>query len=269
MAVYAVGDIQGCHATFLRLLERIRFDPDEDRLWLAGDLVNRGPRSAEVLRWMVAHQSCVTAVLGNHDLYLLGRAAGVVRPKGKDTLDEILRAADRARLLDWLAAQPLLVRDGDRVLVHAGLLPAWTAEEAEARARRAERLLRKKHRDALLSHIGARGKALRRLPGKIREAVESIEVLTTLRTVDKKGHPEREFKGPPSNAPGGHVAWFEAPARRTTPVTVVFGHWASLGFYRAPGIIALDSGCVWGGVLTAVRMDDEVVFQEPLADDVE
>lgn len=268
MAVYAVGDIQGCFATFLRLLVRIRFDPDADHLWLAGDLVNRGPASGDVLRWMVTHQSCVTAVLGNHDLYLLRRAAGLIEPKGKDTLHDLLRAPDRAPLLEWLARQPLLIREGNRVLVHAGLLPTWTLDEASARARHAEDLLRRENREAFLALVGVRGKGLRKLPDPVREALESIEAFTTLRMVDRRGRPQRGFKGPPALAPRNHIAWFNAPERRTDHVTVVFGHWASLGFYRAPGVVALDSGCVWGGALTAFRLDDEVVFQEPLADDV-
>ena len=142
MSCYAIGDIQGCHVTLCRLLDRVRFDPAQDRLWLTGDLVNRGPRSLEVLRWARGLGDRVTAVLGNHDLHLVGRALGLRPPKKTDTLDPVLEAADGADLVAWLRERPLLHREGSFVLVHAGLLPEWTVGDAEALAREAEGILR-------------------------------------------------------------------------------------------------------------------------------
>lgn len=265
MATYAVGDIQGCYLTFRRLLERIRFDPDADRLWVAGDMVNRGPASADVLRWMVDHHGAVTAVLGNHDIYLLRRAAGVAAFKG-DTLTDVLEAPDRDALIAWVANRPLLVKEGAFVMVHAGILPRWSIDEAVARAGHAGRVLRSAESWAFLSQLGKHGRRPLPLRDDWQQAAETISILTMLRTVDETGEPHRAYKGPPAGAPKGCVPWFDAPKRKISDLTIVFGHWASLGYYRAPGIIGLDSGCSWGNVLTAVRLEDGKVFQEALAD---
>jgi bis(5'-nucleosyl)-tetraphosphatase (symmetrical) len=267
MATYAIGDIQGCHRTLDRLLARIRFDPAADRLWLVGDLVNRGPRSLEVLRWARSLGRRVTVVLGNHDLHLLGRAFGTRPPKRHDTLDPVLEAPDRQDLIDWLRRRPLLYREGPHVLVHAGLLPSWTLEDAEGLAREVEASLGGSGPRRLLAALAAR-----RPPvwGPELDAIDrqrvAVQSFTRLRTCRDDGEVCERFTGPPEEAPEGCRPWFELRADGTAGRTVVCGHWASLGVRRQPGLMALDSGCFWGGSLTAMRLEDEEVFQEPLAD---
>lgn len=268
MAIYAVGDVQGCYRTLERLLARLGFDRRSDRLWLVGDLVNRGPRSLEVLRWAREMGDRVTAVLGNHDLHLLGRAAGTRRAKPKDTLDSVLGARDRDSLLDWLRRRPLLHRDGDRVLVHAGLLPAWTVARAEALAREAEAWLREPKADALRALARDGPRSWREDLGEKDRMRLAVESFTRLRTCGPDGRICRSFTGAPEQAPDGCLPWFAVPGRSSRGVTVVCGHWAALGLRIEPGLVALDTGCVWGRELTAVRLDDGAVFQEPFADRV-
>jgi len=267
LSTYAVGDIQGCFATLMKLLEGIRFDPESDRLWLVGDLVNRGPRSLEVLRWARALDRRVTLVLGNHDFHLLARAYGAAGPKRRDTLDAVLGAPDRDELVEWLRRRPLLHREGGYVLVHAGLLPEWTPAKAERLAREVQKGFAEPRFQSLLRRMG--GDAPRRwrdsLSGIARFRV-IVNAFTRLRTCHADGRMCLEFSGPPGEAPPGCLPWFAQPGRRSHKTTVIFGHWAALGFHLAPGVIGLDSGCVWGGRLTAVRLEDGAVFQEPLAD---
>lgn len=268
MATYAIGDIQGCFRTLHRLLERIHYDPEQDRLWLVGDLVNRGPQSLEVLRWVRAQGDRVTTVLGNHDLHLLGRAFGTREAKQSDTLDGVLEAPDRQDLIEWLRGRPLLHREGPFVLVHAGLLPAWTLEEAQQLAREAEAALRgPKPRRFLEAMAGAAPYWTDDLDPEDRSRV-AIQALTRLRTTRKDGRSIEEFSGPPERAPEDCRPWFELWDSQAAEVTVVFGHWAALGLRIQPGFMALDTGCVWGGMLTAARLEDGEVFQEPLADRV-
>ncbi|MCO5170762.1 MAG: symmetrical bis(5'-nucleosyl)-tetraphosphatase [Planctomycetes bacterium] len=262
MATYAVGDVQGCWRTLQRLLDRVSPTSD-DRLWLAGDLVNRGRGSLEVLRW-AARQRGLTAVLGNHDLHLLARAAGTRASKGKDTLDAVLEAPDRADLLDWLATRPLLVRDGDRLLVHAGLLPSWTPEAAAALAAEVD-AARAADRRAFLEALAAGPSPLAWREGlspddRLRLVVAA---LTRVRCCRADGTMDLDYSGPPAAAPRGLVPWFEAPGRRSAGATIVFGHWAALGLVLVPGVVALDTGCVWGRALTCVRLEDGAVVQEP------
>ncbi|TAH38097.1 MAG: diadenosine tetraphosphatase [Planctomycetota bacterium] len=240
MATYAIGDIQGCFTTLQRLLQRAGVTA-QDRLWLVGDLVNRGPHSLQVLRWARSLPRQHVLVLGNHDLRLLGRAEGQVPPDARDTLDEVLDAPDRDLLLSWLRALPFVHREHDHLLVHAGLLPAWTAQEA-------------------LEQAQAASQALRR--GQVPAAAE---ILTTLRFCDPAGSPRRGISGPPESAPPDAIPWFDHPARRSRDVAVVCGHWAALGLRLRPDLLALDTGCVWGGPLTALRLEDRAVFQEPKA----
>jgi bis(5'-nucleosyl)-tetraphosphatase (symmetrical) len=250
MATYAIGDVQGCATTLERLLGRIGFSA-RDRLWLAGDLVNRGPRSLDVLRLIHGLGARAVVVLGNHDLHLLGRAAGVTEAKRRDTLDEVLAAPDRATLLDWLRARPILHREGPHVLVHAGLLPRWTVEEALERAAEIETLLRKGELSELLS--------------KETRAARSLQVFTRLRTCRDDGR-MCDFDGPPDEAPDGCFPWFSHPKRRSTGVTILFGHWSALGLHLGEDAIGLDTGCVWGRALSAVRLEDRAVFSEPAAE---
>jgi bis(5'-nucleosyl)-tetraphosphatase (symmetrical) len=269
VATYAIGDIQGCYRTLRRLLERVRFDPEADRLWLVGDLVNRGPRSLEVLRWARELGDRVTAVLGNHDIHLLGRAFGTRAPKSRDTLDAVLEAPDRDELIDWLRHLPLLHHEGGFVLVHAGLLPAWTRERATELAREAETVLRSPAPRRLLEAlVASRTPAWRKGLGEEDRWRVTLQSLTRLRTCRDDSRVCEGFSGPPEKAPDGCHPWFELRDDHSTGTTVVCGHWATLGLRIQPGIMALDSGCVWGGPMTAARLEDQEIFQEPLADRV-
>jgi bis(5'-nucleosyl)-tetraphosphatase (symmetrical) len=266
MGTYAVGDLQGCFETFRLLLRRINFRPDHDRLWLVGDLVNRGPASLEVLRWARRHENSLIAVLGNHDLHLLATAAGLRKPSPKDTLLPVLEADDRDELLDWLRERPLFHQEGSSCLVHAGLLPQWTLEEAAGHAREVEQGLQEDGGRMLLAALRAGGvdQWSDNLTGSTRLAT-LVAIFTRIRTCTASGQLLESYKGPPHEAPEGYRPWFEFPHRRSPETTVVFGHWAALGLHKVPGSLAVDTGCVWGGALTAVRLEDGLVFQEPSA----
>jgi len=259
MSTYVIGDIHGCFDTLERLLRKIRPNYDQDRLWLTGDLVNRGPKSLQVLRWARATQQQMgkrfVAVLGNHDLHLLALACGYSQRRGKDTLDQVLAAEDRPRLLRWLLAQPLIHRRKKTLLVHAGLLPGWKPKQAEKLARAIERRLRGTGAKAMLCRH-PRGK----LDAETQDLRTALAVMTRLRTLDTTGRPS-SYSGPPKNAPTGHLPWFEAKDRRSQKVEVLCGHWAALGIHLAPGISALDSGAAWGGKLSALRLEDHHLFQ--------
>lgn len=269
MATWALGDVHGCFGTLERALERIDFDPGRDRLWLVGDLVNRGPRSLEVLRWAAGLGERVTAVLGNHDLHLLLRSRGLVGVKPGDRLEEVLAAPDRDELLDWLRRRPILHREGGWVLVHAGLLPAWDLPEAEALA---AELAGRLGGDAGWEALAELARGARRwrpdLEGRDRLAA-ALRVFTRLRTVRPDGSPQLGFTGRPEAAPDGGRPWYELSPVPGTDHTVLFGHWAQLGLLRAPGAVCLDSSCVYGGVLTALELDDDTLVHEPLADPVD
>jgi bis(5'-nucleosyl)-tetraphosphatase (symmetrical) len=265
MARYAIGDIQGCMASLERLLALIDFRAGRDTLWLVGDLVNRGPRSLDVLRWAREHDDVVSCVLGNHDLHFLARAAGAVGEKKRDTLDELLAAPDRARLVDWLRARPLVHVDGKHAMVHAGLHPRWSIDDARARAGELEAELRGPGWRAFLAQIagGGGGAPPRwdpRLGGGDRwRAI--LAYLVRVRTVRSDGRVEPDFDGPPAAAPAGCVPWFAVANPAWATHTVVFGHWAALGLDLGPHHAALDTGCVWGKTLTAMRLEDRSVFQ--------
>jgi bis(5'-nucleosyl)-tetraphosphatase (symmetrical) len=263
MATYAIGDIHGCFDTLQRLLRRIRYDRGQDRLWLVGDLVNRGPRSLQVLRW-AAEEEGLVAVLGNHDLHLLGLAWGVSAVKRRDTLEEVLAAPDRDDLLAWLRRRPLFHRENGWSLVHAGLFPSWSLEKAERLAREVEEHLAGAGAAELVATIDR--KSADRWKGGLEgmeRARTALAGFSRLRTVDEEGRMCAEFSGPPREAPKGCTPWFAVPGRKSAGDQVVFGHWAALGLWRKDGVTALDTGCVWGKALTALRLDDGEIFQEP------
>ncbi|GHT83249.1 bis(5'-nucleosyl)-tetraphosphatase, symmetrical [Betaproteobacteria bacterium] len=264
MATYAIGDLQGCYSAFRRLLDQCAFDPARDRLWLVGDLVNRGPESLEVLRFVSGLGSAVTAVLGNHDLYLLMLAAGVKRRASDDTLLQVLEAPDCDSLLRWLSTLPLLHVEGEHVLVHAGLLPQWSVPQALALAEEVGGVLAGKNSKKLLRNLlGDQPDAWNdELKGWSRLRV-IVNALTRMRFCTVDGHMAMRAKGPPESASRGTLPWFALPQRKSRTHTIVCGHWSALGFYRRDGLIALDSGYVWGGKLTAVRIEDGEVFQVP------
>ena len=244
-----------------RLLGLIAFDPGQDRLWLVGDLVNRGPRSLDVLRWARDLGSSVTCVLGNHDLHLLARAAGAAPEKKRDTLDDVLYARDGERLMDWLRMRPLFHVEGTMAMVHGGLHPAWTIDDAKARASEIERELQAPTwRSFLAQLLGPTPRWDSRLGGGDRwRAI--LAYLTRARTLKPDGRVESDFDGKPAEAPAGCVPWFAFPSAAWTTHTVVFGHWAALGLDLGPHHVALDTGCVWGRSLSAMRLDDRMVFQ--------
>jgi bis(5'-nucleosyl)-tetraphosphatase (symmetrical) len=263
MATYAIGDVHGCYDTLRALVDRIRFDPARDRLWMVGDLVNRGPRSLDVLRWAAGLGEALVTVLGNHDLYLLARAAGVAERKRRDTLDAVLAAPDRDELLAWLRRRPLLHREGDRVLVHAGLFPQWTPELAVELAREAEARLRGPGGDRLLRQaLGKHAERWREGAGAGTRARVALTGMARMRALAADGSPCTDFSGALAEMPPGCRPWFAAEERQSGGVLVVFGHWAALGLHLAPGIAAIDTGCVWGQTLTALRLDDGELFQE-------
>jgi len=256
MSTYVFGDIQGCADAFERLLDRIGPSVEDDRIWLCGDLVNRGPDNLRVLRR--ARELEVQAVLGNHDLHLLARARGKRPGRRNDTLRDVLSAPDRDELLAWVERLPFVLRDGSAVMVHAGFLPSWDWAEVERRARRAADVLWKRT-DALLEQL-ARDPP----PGddELRSVADDIGVFTRLRMLNARGQPDGRYAGPPEDAPAGLVPWY-ANHRLEPDLEVFFGHWAALGHRRLGRFWALDSGCVWGHMLTAVRAEDGVVFQVP------
>jgi bis(5'-nucleosyl)-tetraphosphatase (symmetrical) len=267
VATYAIGDVQGCLRTLQRLLRQVRFDAAADRLWLVGDLVNRGPRSLEVLRWARSLREGLTVVLGNHDLHLIGRAHGTRPPKRHDTLEAVLAAPDRDELIDWLRRRPLLHREGSFVLVHAGLLPPWTLEEAATRAREVEAALGGPRPKRLLKALATRKPpAWRQDLDTADRLLVAVQSFTRLRTCRTDGRVCERFTGPPEDAPEGCLPWFQLRDDRAARTTVICGHWATLGLRTRPGLLAIDTGCVWGGPLTAVRLEDQEVFQEPFAD---
>ncbi|MEM7168187.1 MAG: symmetrical bis(5'-nucleosyl)-tetraphosphatase [Planctomycetota bacterium] len=259
MSTYAIGDVHGCFATLEKLLATISFDPARDRVWLVGDLVNRGPHSLNVLRWAAGLGANAKVVLGNHDLHLVGRALGARKAKRFDRFDEVLAAPDRDDLIDWLRQRPLLHAADSYTMVHAGLHPSWTFETAAAQARELEAELRSARcADLLRDYYEQPASA----------AHQALRTLVHMRTCNAAGD-ECKFTGPPEEAPAGCLPWYDHISDEAWRGTVIFGHWAALGYRRTKRVLALDSGCAWGQDLTAVRLEDEQVTQVPLQDTVE
>jgi bis(5'-nucleosyl)-tetraphosphatase (symmetrical) len=262
MATYAIGDIQGCYVEFQQLLEQICFDPAKDRLWLVGDLVNRGPDSLQVLRFVKSLGDKAITVLGNHDLHLLAVAEGTAELHRTDTLDEVLGAPDRDELLAWLRQQRLLHAEGSYVLVHAGLLPQWSVKQAASLAREVENALRSDHYAAFLAHMY--GNSPHNWDNDL-DGYKRLRVITNaftrMRICTLQGELEFKFKGEVERIPAGYVPWFEVPERKSRKATVIFGHWSALGLKLTPNVIALDTGCLWGGPMTAIRLEDRQLFQ--------
>ena len=273
MATYAIGDVQGCFSALQRLLDQIRFDPSRDRLWFVGDLVNPGPDSVSILRYVKKlgrasllrflkrlGRAAVT-VLGNHDLHLLAVANGCREARSKDTFHDVLDVPDRDELLTWLRNQPLMYREGNFLLVHAGLLPQWTVSQAETFAREAEQALRSTKYRAFLRSLyqDEPDRWSKKLTGLERSIVVT-KVLTRLRVCTENGKVDWAFTGTPDEAPKGYLPWFQFPDRRSTDATIICGHWAALGLQVRCNLLALDGGCVLGRQLVAVRLEDRQVF---------
>jgi bis(5'-nucleosyl)-tetraphosphatase (symmetrical) len=263
MSTYVIGDLQGCYSTLRRLLDQLRFDPAGDRLWFAGDLVNRGPESLETLRFVKSLGAAALSVLGNHDLHLLAVAAGGRKGK-RDTLGPILSAADRDELLDWLRRLPLLQEsaDGAFALLHAGLPPQWDLAKARACAREAEAVLAGPDYTVLLAEMygdqpSVWNETLRGIP-RLRFI---INCYTRLRYCDRDGRMDFSAKGAPGTQSDGLLPWFSVPRRRSADTTLLFGHWSTLGRVHWPEyrVYCLDTGAVWGGQLTALRLEDQTL----------
>ena len=260
MAVFAVGDIQGCYEDLRRALDAVGFDPAEDVLWCVGDLVNRGPDSLAVLRFIHGLSDRAICVLGNHDLHLLAMAAG--NPKNKDThsLQPVLTAPDRDELLTWLRYRPLLHRDPDLdfTMIHAGLPPQWDLETAAACAAEVEAVLRGPDHIAFFTQMYGNKPARwdESLSGMARWRF-TINCLTRLRFCEQDGSLSLKEKGPPGSQASGRVPWFEHPNRQSRDHRIVFGHWSTLGYRAGHNVWAIDTGCLWGGALTLLRIDTD------------
>ena len=257
MALYLIGDVQGCDSALGRLLQAIDFSPSRDRLVLLGDLVNRGPESLAVLRRVQALDGAAAALLGNHDLHLLAVSEGVRKPHRQDTVADILAAPDREALLTWLRHRPLALHEHGVLMVHAGVLPQWTARQALALAGEVQDVLRGPDWSAFLHQMYGNQ------PDRWDDALTGTErlrvivnALTRLRLCTADGRMDFDTKDSQGadGAPPGFMPWFDVPGRATAGDVVAFGHWSTLGWLDRPDLLSLDTGCVWGGCLSAVRL---------------
>ncbi len=260
MATWAIGDIQGCHAELLALLKRIEFDRASDRLWFTGDLVNRGPESLATLRFVRDLGEAAVTVLGNHDLHLLAVAYGHSDAKSRDTFHDILDAPDCRDLMNWLRQQPLAMHDETLgwLMTHAGIPPEWTGDDALRHAREVENILKGDDPDQLLTDMYGNQ------PDRWTDSLSGmprwryiINAFTRMRYCHADGRLDFHEKGPPGSQPDGLLPWFDVPGRCSAGEKIVFGHWSSLGQIGTgdPAVVALDTGCLWGGKLTALRLD--------------
>lgn len=264
MSLYAIGDIQGCHAELCELLDAIGFAPARDRLWLVGDLVNRGPDSLAVLREVKALGDAAVTVLGNHDLHLLTVAHGHRRLHRGDTLQPVLDAPDRIDLLEWLQHLPLVVQEEARLLVHAGLLPQWTATRSVALSREVQAMLASARASEFLGQLYGDE------PANWRDDLEGFDRLrvivnacTRLRFCRPDGTMEFREKRGADQAPEGMKPWYEHAHRATSDAHVICGHWSTLGLLLLPNVSMLDTGCVWGGSLTGMRLPERTIYEVP------
>lgn len=256
MALYAIGDVQGCYDSLRRLLDAIHFDPTHDRLWFTGDLVNRGPDSAAVVRFVAQLGDRAVTVLGNHDLHLLAVAAGAATLSPADTLGDILRSNDSEYLLTWLAGRPIFHHDAGLgySLVHAGMLPQWDIPAARACAREVEAHVRLRTADFFRQMYGdVPDRWSERLAGAERLRL-IVNAFTRLRYCYPDGKVDYQHKGPPGSQPPPLLPWFQVPGRASRGQRIVFGHWSALGLWVDDDVIGLDTGCLWGGRLTALRL---------------
>jgi bis(5'-nucleosyl)-tetraphosphatase (symmetrical) len=262
MSTYAIGDLQGCFEAFQNLLGEIRFDPEQDRLWLVGDLVNRGPDSLAVLRWVKEMGDRVVTVLGNHDLHLIMVATGHAKEHRSDSIRDVLEAPDREELINWLRHQRMFHAENGYAMVHAGLLPQWSIAKAKALAGEVEQALRGDQYGELCAHMYGN------FPHQWRDDLEGmgrmrviINAMTRMRFVTPEGAMEFSHKGEPLEGPEEHIPWFEVPGRASADTTIICGHWSALGLRIEKNLVALDSGCLWGGHLSAIRLEDRAVYQ--------
>lgn len=262
MATYAIGDVQGCFQALQGLLEQIAFNPKRDRLWLVGDLVNRGPDSLAVLRFVKGLGNTAVCVLGNHDLHLIAVAEGHAVLRRDDTLDETLNAPDCAALVAWLRQRPLMHAEGGCAMVHAGLLPSWTVTQAQELAHEVENALRAPHYASVLARMYGNepDRWNNRLTGYARLRV-IVNAMTRMRVCTREGVMLLRYKGDSAMLPAGVLPWFAVPGRASSTTPLIFGHWSALGLVLEPNVIGLDTGCLWGRKLSALRLEDRQLFQ--------
>ena len=262
MATYAIGDLQGCFDSLQDLLGEIGFRETDDRLWFVGDLVNRGPQSLEILRFVKSLGDRAICVLGNHDLHLLMIADGRIKPHRKDTVDAILDAPDREELLTWLRRLPLMHADGEYAMVHAGLLPSWNAAKALDLARETETILRGEDWRGLMAQMyGNQPDRWDDTLSGYERARVIINAMTRLRVCTSDGRMEFSHKGRIEDIPQGYMPWFTVPGRKSANTTLICGHWSAIGLLVEKNLMALDSGCLLGRRLSAVRLEDRRIFQ--------
>jgi len=258
MARYAIGDLQGCYHSFMQLLAKLNFAPGRDQLWLVGDLINRGTGSLPVLRWLYAHREHIKVVMGNHDLHAIAVAHAVRPPHRFDTLAPLLAAEDGEALLHWLRYQPLMVLEDDYAMIHAGLYPQWSLLQAKALAAEVEAVLQSPDYLGFLQQMYGNQPAAWHADLTGMDRLRAItNALTRMRVVDAAGAMEFAFKGELSELPAGYLPWFQAAGRQSAQAKqpILCGHWSALGLYQAHGVIALDTGCLWGRELTAYALD--------------
>lgn len=262
MATYAIGDIQGCFSALQRLLDIIHFDEARDRLWFVGDLVNRGPDSVATLRFVKNLGNRAVTVLGNHDLHLLMVAEGCAKTRKNDTLQEVLKASDCKELLYWLRHQRLMHVEYGYAMVHAGLLPSWPVEKALSLAREVEDALSGENYPELAARMYGNQPAQwhDNLSGMNRLRV-IVNAMTRLRVCTEDGLMEFTHSGKPENAPAGFMPWYEVPGRASRDTAIICGHWSALGLVLRENLLALDTGCLWGGKLTAVCLENRRLIQ--------
>jgi bis(5'-nucleosyl)-tetraphosphatase (symmetrical) len=258
MPHYLIGDIQGCDAPLARLLAKIGFSPSRDTLYVLGDLVNRGPASAAVLRRLMGYGDAARCLLGNHDLSLLAVAQGHRAPHRNDTMDEILAAPDRDAMLDWLRHRSMALHAHGILMVHGGVLPAWDLAKTLSLAAELEAVLRGPALADFLAHMWGNR------PDRWDDALTGadrlrviVNALTRLRFCTPEGVMDLKASGRLDQAPPGMLAWFDVPGRRSAGQVIAFGHWSTLGYLRRPDLIALDTGCVWGGCLSALKLAED------------
>jgi len=259
MSIYAIGDIQGCFDDLLRLLDCIKFDPQKDQLWFAGDLVNRGPKSLETLRFVKSLGSSAITVLGNHDLHLLATANKQRKHHKKDSLTEILQASDCDELLTWLRHRPLFHYNDDYCLLHAGLPPQWNFSKTRKMALKAEKILQG------ADHIAFFKTMYGDKPDRWSSDLKGMEKIrfivncfTRIRYCDENGRLDFKHSGAIGSQPNTLIPWFTAPNRQSSDMCIIFGHWSTLGFYQGHNCYGIDTGCLWGGQLTAIKLGKKV-----------
>lgn len=255
MAIYAIGDVQGCYDELRRLLDAVQFDPSLDQVWLAGDLVNRGPKSLETLRFVKSLGNSAVVVLGNHDLHLIATVVLLGNPSKKDTLAPILRAADCGELIDWLRCQKLFHYNGEFAMLHAGLPPQWDLAKTQQMAAAVEQAMQAvDHERFFRSMYGNKPNLWRDDLPKTESLRFAVNCFTRLRYCSADGQLDFAQKGELGSQPAGLIPWFAVPGRQSLDVPIIFGHWSTLGFYQGYNCYSIDTGCLWGGQLTALKL---------------